>query len=117
MVYLKHWSEFKAQALDLCKKSPNRTRFFIKARPKLQVLVIKVTDDHVTLKFRSKSAIILNRLDEFQREIFTIMSGVVPPAPTKEEPTSQTAETPTPSTASQPPPKGSSGKKKKGKKK
>jgi len=117
MVYLKHWSEFKAQALDLCKQSPNRTRFVIKARPKLQVLVVKVTDDYVTLKFRSKSAIILNRLDEFQREMFSIMSGVMPPAPAKEELASQTAETPKPSTASQPPPKGSSGKKKKGKKK
>lgn len=33
-----------------------------------------------TLKFRAKSSIILNRLDEFQRQLLERMSGVKPPA-------------------------------------
>ena len=38
-----------------------------------------------TLKYRAKSAIILNRLDEFQRTLAEAMSGVAPAAPTGAE--------------------------------
>ncbi|WFD02411.1 hypothetical protein MOBT1_001093 [Malassezia obtusa] len=90
MVYLKHWNDFKAQALALYAQSPERARFVLKARPSTQTLVLKLTDDHKvrraltqTLKYRAKSAIILNRLDEFQRMLLERMSGVAaaPAAP------------------------------------
>lgn len=67
MVYLKHWSEFHAQAIDLYKRKPGRvsdvnewseticadrfstthtqTRYLIKSHPSRQWLVLKVTDD------------------------------------------------------------------------
>lgn len=63
-----------------------QARLVLKARPSTHTLVVKLTDDHVvrrppdqTLKYRAKSAIILNRLDEFQRELFESMSGVHAP--------------------------------------
>ncbi|KAL4401741.1 signal recognition particle protein [Malassezia pachydermatis] len=80
MVYLKHWNEFKAQALELYSRNPRQSRFLVKAQPKTQTLVVKLTDNRETLKFRAKSSIILNRLDEFQRQLLERMSGVKPPA-------------------------------------
>ncbi|PWN23015.1 signal recognition particle, SRP9/SRP14 subunit [Microstroma glucosiphilum] len=75
MVYLKHWSEFHTQALELYSKNPNRTRYLVKTHPSRQWLVLKVTDDYTTLKYRSRSTVILNRFDSFSREIQTLMSG------------------------------------------
>ena len=75
----------------MCAGGLTQTRFVLKARPSAQTLVLKLTDDRVvgffvraahpqTLKYRAKSAIILNRLDEFQRTLAEAMSGVAPAA-------------------------------------
>ncbi|WFD23493.1 hypothetical protein MEQU1_002184 [Malassezia equina] len=106
MVYVKRWSEFKARALALHAAHPERTRLVLKAQPKTQTLVVKITDDHVTLKYRAKSQIILNRFDELQRLLLEAMAGIEAPPPSAPEPPS----------AAPPAPK-SGGKKKKGKKK
>ncbi|WFD27628.1 hypothetical protein MNAN1_002629 [Malassezia nana] len=111
MVYVKRWSEFKARALALQAAQPERVRMVLKAQPKTQTLIIKVTDDHETLKYRAKSQIILNRFDELQRLILEAMSGVETPS----EP-AQPAASATPAPAASAAPK-SGGKKKKGKKK
>lgn len=50
-----------------------------------------VADLTQTLKYRAKSAIILNRLDEFQRELFEKMSGVAPVPQKREEPAAPSA--------------------------
>ena len=76
----------------MCAGGLTQTRFVLKARPSAQTLVLKLTDDRVvgffvraahpqTLKYRAKSAIILNRLDEFQRTLAEALSGVAPAAP------------------------------------
>lgn len=75
-----------------------------------------VADLTQTLKYRAKSAIILNRLDEFQRELFEKMSGVAPAPQKREEP----AAPPAPAAQADAAPKQGGGKsknKKKGKKK
>ncbi|CAO1635460.1 unnamed protein product [Jaminaea pallidilutea] len=75
MVYLKHWGEFNAQAIDLYKRNPDRTRYLIKAHPARQWLVLKVTDDQTVLKYRSRSTVILNRFESFNRQITALMAG------------------------------------------
>ncbi|CCU99583.1 unnamed protein product [Malassezia sympodialis ATCC 42132] len=107
MVYVKRWSEFKARALALQAAQPERTRLVLKVQPKTQTLVVKITDDHVTLKYRAKSQIILNRFDELQRLLLEAMSGIEAPPPAP-EPASAAPPAPAPK---------SGGKKKKGKKK
>ncbi|WFD19865.1 hypothetical protein MCAP1_002105 [Malassezia caprae] len=107
MVYVKRWSEFKARALALQAARPERARMVLKAQPKTQTLVVKITDDHETLKYRAKSQIILNRFDELQRLMLEAMAGIEAPPPAPE---------PEPASAAPPAPK-SGGKKKKGKKK
>ncbi|PKI83729.1 hypothetical protein MVES_002302 [Malassezia vespertilionis] len=79
MVYCKHWNEFKAQALALYARSPDVSRFVLKSRPNTETLILKVTDNHTTLKYRAKSTIILNRLDEFQKALLELMSNVKAP--------------------------------------
>ncbi|WFD31564.1 hypothetical protein MSPP1_002603 [Malassezia sp. CBS 17886] len=80
MVYVKQWSEFRAQALALYAAAPDRARFALKARPSTETLEVKVTDNHKTVKFRAKSTVILNRLDDFQRALFGDMAGAPAPA-------------------------------------
>ena len=120
MVYIKRWSEFKAQSLDLCKRRPSKARLVLKARPKTQLLTVKVTDSSISLNFRSKSSIILNRLDEFQRDMFVVMSGIAPTSSKQESSGAHATEMHEETTTSKPSTQSShvkSGKKKKNKKK
>ena len=120
MVYIKRWGEFKAQSLDLCKRRPSKARLVLKARPKTQLLTVKVTDSSISLNFRSKSSIILNRLDEFQRDMFVVMSGITPTSPKQESSGAHATEMHEETTTSKPTTQTShakSGKKKKNKKK
>lgn len=109
----------------MCAGGLTQTRFVLKARPSAQTLVLKLTDDRVvgfflraahpqTLKYRAKSAIILNRLDEFQRTLAEAMSGVAPAAPKAAEAAPAAAPAPAQDTTKAP---GKSKNKKKGKKK
>lgn len=84
---------------------PAQTRYLIKAHPSRQWLVLKVTDDSTvsgsvashavvkasshtlahrsqTLKFRSRSTVILNRFEQLNRELTAKMAAQAEAAPT-----------------------------------
>ncbi|WFD07080.1 hypothetical protein MVES1_002436 [Malassezia vespertilionis] len=124
MVYCKHWNEFKAQALALYARSPDVSRFVLKSRPNTETLILKVTDNHTvrrtalltqTLKYRAKSTIILNRLDEFQKALLELMSNVKAPVDPSQMVTETVQKSAPLEAPKQAPPKGKG--KKKGKKK
>jgi signal recognition particle subunit SRP9 len=48
----------------------------IKATPSEQWLILKVTDDQTCLKFRARSAIIINRFEAFTRAMTARMAGL-----------------------------------------
>ncbi|PWN34210.1 uncharacterized protein FA14DRAFT_70277 [Meira miltonrushii] len=102
MVYIKRWAEFHSKCVELYKKSPNDTRYLIKATPSQQWLVLKVTDDNTVrscctlssisvlvltlsfppqcLKFRARSAIIINRFESFTRDMTALMADLPLPS-------------------------------------
>ncbi|UZJ54222.1 hypothetical protein CBS101457_003542 [Exobasidium rhododendri] len=80
MVYVKKWPQFQSQCLDLYQKSPNKTRYLIKATPSQLWLVLKVTDDETCLKYKTRSAIILNRFEAFTRDVTASMAGLPLPS-------------------------------------
>lgn len=59
----------------------SQTRYLIKATPSQQWLVLKVTDDETCLKFRARSAIIINRFEAFSRSMTASMAGMPESAP------------------------------------
>ncbi|PWO01098.1 signal recognition particle, SRP9/SRP14 subunit [Tilletiopsis washingtonensis] len=81
MVYYKSWAEFHSAATALYAAQPERTRYLIKAHPSTQSLVLKLTDDVQTIKYRTRSAIILNRFQALNAELTAAMAGAPPPAP------------------------------------
>ncbi|CAO1626911.1 unnamed protein product [Sympodiomycopsis kandeliae] len=99
MVYVKHWSDFHNQSISLYKQRPNKTRYLLKSHPSKQWLVLKVTDDHTVLKYRSRSTVILNRLETFNRELNQLMSGGEVAAAAAEQSASVAAPTATTTTA------------------
>ncbi|KDN36550.1 signal recognition particle, SRP9/SRP14 subunit [Tilletiaria anomala UBC 951] len=80
MVYIKKWAEFQAQSIALYEASPARTRYVIRVRPSDEWLVLKVTDDVKTLKFKTRSSIILNRFEIFNRDMMAAIVGAELPS-------------------------------------
>ncbi|CAD6913281.1 unnamed protein product [Tilletia controversa] len=76
MVYTKSWAVFQSQCLELYAESPSTTRYLIKAHPATQWLTLKVTDDKKVLKFKTRSAAILNRLEAFNKDLAASMVGL-----------------------------------------
>ncbi|PWN41982.1 signal recognition particle, SRP9/SRP14 subunit [Ceraceosorus guamensis] len=83
MVYIKSWVAFHAAAIDLQKAQPERTRYLIKAHPATQSLILKVTDDFSTIKFRTRSSIILNRFQALNHELIAQFAGAPKPTPSE----------------------------------
>ncbi|KAL9933196.1 hypothetical protein V8E36_007914 [Tilletia maclaganii] len=80
MVYIKSWAIFQSQCLELYAQSPAKTRYLIKAHPATQWLTLKVTDDKRTIKFKTRSAAILNRFEAFNRDLAAKMVGLPLPS-------------------------------------
>ncbi|PWN50202.1 signal recognition particle, SRP9/SRP14 subunit [Violaceomyces palustris] len=93
MVYINDWPEFQSQCMELHKKSPKRTRYLIKARPAKQSLILKVTDDVTTLKFKTKSTVILGRFETFNRTMSALMAGLPEPSTSPSAAKVETAQT------------------------
>ena len=53
---LENFEDFATRSIQLYERSPARTRFTTKYRHADALLEIKVTDDHVTLKYKTKQA-------------------------------------------------------------
>ncbi|EPQ30920.1 uncharacterized protein PFL1_01818 [Pseudozyma flocculosa PF-1] len=87
MVYVSDWNDFQQRCIHLYQKSPERTRYLIKARPSTHQLVLKVTDDQTTLKFRTRSSVILGRFEVFNRAMMAAMAGHEKPASLLNPPT------------------------------
>ncbi|EGG01692.1 uncharacterized protein MELLADRAFT_30850, partial [Melampsora larici-populina 98AG31] len=73
MVYLKNWDSFASAALELYTQSPEKVRYCVKWRHETKWLVLKVTDDTKCLKFKTRSAVFLNRFDAFNRTMIEKM--------------------------------------------
>ncbi|CAE6398749.1 unnamed protein product [Rhizoctonia solani] len=123
MVYIASWNEFQEAAEALYTKSPTRaslfsfTRYVVKWKPALGVLVLKITDDETCLKFRTHSSIMLGRFETLNLELMRKMQNrTAPPPPTILE--TAAATQPDQAAASSAPAAGAGGgKKKKPKKK
>ncbi|SNX83479.1 related to signal recognition particle 9 protein (SRP9) [Melanopsichium pennsylvanicum] len=75
MVYIKDWPEFQQRSIKLYQNNPHKTRYLIKSRPSIQSLTLKVTDDTITIKYRTKSSAILGRLEIFNKAMTFAMAG------------------------------------------
>ncbi|PVG02776.1 signal recognition particle, SRP9/SRP14 subunit [Serendipita vermifera] len=83
MVFVKSWSEYQAQAEKLYQQQPERTRYCVKYRAADGLLVLKVTDDHSCIKYKTRSSIMLNRFEAFNLSIMSKMQNRRPqPLPT-----------------------------------
>ncbi|MBW0536125.1 hypothetical protein O181_075840 [Austropuccinia psidii MF-1] len=69
MVYFKDWNQFVSESIKLFEISPNKTRYCIRWKSQVGLLVLKVTNDLKCLKFKTKSAIYFNRFDQFTRDM------------------------------------------------
>ncbi|CAH7688121.1 signal recognition particle, SRP9/SRP14 subunit, partial [Phakopsora pachyrhizi] len=67
MVYLRSWDSFVMESIKLYQSDPQKTRYCFRWRQDLGLLVLKVTDDRKCLKFKTRSAVYLNRFDQFNR--------------------------------------------------
>jgi len=126
MVYLRNWDSFVSESNKLFQASPVKTRYCTKWRHGLGLLVLKVTDDNKCLKFKTRSAVYLNRFELMTRAMMEQMQDVQAKKAAEPEPASKADPThpKDPSSASAPPPLSSaakaappSSKKKKAKKK
>lgn len=127
MVYIRNWDTFVAECYRLYEASPVKTRYCTKWRHELGLLVLKVTDDCKCLKFKTRSAVYLNRFDTFTRTMTEKMHNLKPVVETQniiKDNANSKAKVPTsvsgPSTSTNPKETGKTQtgpKKKKGKKK
>ncbi|KAK0564358.1 hypothetical protein OC844_001747 [Tilletia horrida] len=80
MVYTKTWATFQSQCLELYAQNPTKTRYLIKAHPATQWLTLKLTDDKTVIKFKTRSAAILNRFETFNKDLAARMVGLPLPS-------------------------------------
>ncbi|WVQ75547.1 hypothetical protein IAR50_005174 [Cryptococcus sp. DSM 104548] len=92
MVFIKNWTDFESATTDLYARSPNQVRYCVKFQPKTGHLVLKITDDHKCIKYKTFSSIILNRFDSLNLRLLSSMSNTR--ARPKLLPTASAAETP-----------------------
>ncbi|PLW09965.1 hypothetical protein PCANC_00209 [Puccinia coronata f. sp. avenae] len=78
MVYYRNWDSFVAESSKLYEASPAKTRYCTKWRHELGLLVLKVTDDSKCLKFKTRSAVYLNRFEIMTRTMMQQMHNAKP---------------------------------------
>ncbi|KAA1104134.1 hypothetical protein PGT21_011764 [Puccinia graminis f. sp. tritici] len=76
MVYFRNWDSFVSESNKLYEASPVKTRYCTKWRHELGLLVLKVTDDSKCLKFKTRSAVYLNRFELMTRAMIQQMQNV-----------------------------------------
>ncbi|KAI7950271.1 hypothetical protein MJO29_008945 [Puccinia striiformis f. sp. tritici] len=76
MVYFRNWDTFVSECNKLYEASPVKTRYCTKWRHELGLLVLKVTDDKKCLKFKTRSAVYLNRFELMTRAMIQQMQNV-----------------------------------------
>ncbi|ORY86004.1 signal recognition particle, SRP9/SRP14 subunit, partial [Leucosporidium creatinivorum] len=69
MVYYKRWEEFASASAALYEASPVKTRYCVRWRHEAGLLVLKVTDDRTCIKFKTRSAVFLNRFELLNRSL------------------------------------------------
>ncbi|KAH7333576.1 signal recognition particle, SRP9/SRP14 subunit [Rhizoctonia solani] len=117
MVYIASWNEFQEAAEVLYTKSPTRTRYVVKWKPSIGVLVLKITDDETCLKFRTHSSIMLGRFETLNLELMRRMQNRTAPPPSTILETAAATQPDSAVTSSVPAAGAGAGKKKKPKKK
>eukprot|EP00051_Salpingoeca_urceolata_P033845 m.22442 g.22442 ORF g.22442 m.22442 type:complete len:79 (-) comp6818_c0_seq1:109-345(-) len=75
MPYFETWDEFAARAEELYLHEPERTRYSIKFRHSDSLVVLKVTDDKVCLKYRTDQQQDVKRLVELNNTLMRHMTS------------------------------------------
>ncbi|KAL7420986.1 hypothetical protein Q5752_003870 [Cryptotrichosporon argae] len=75
MVYIKEWTKFESAAVELYTQSPRKTRYCVKFAQRTGQLVLKLTDDRTCLKYKSHSAIILNRFEQLSLRLLSLQAN------------------------------------------
>ncbi|WAQ83878.1 hypothetical protein PtA15_4A327 [Puccinia triticina] len=76
MVYYRSWDSFVSECNKLYESSPVTTRYCTKWRHSLGLLILKVTDDNKCIKFKTRSAVYLNRFELMTRATIQQMQNV-----------------------------------------
>ena len=74
MVYVTEFDGFVSKAKALYEQNPSNVRYSMKYRHCDGMLVLKVTDDKVCLKFRTDKASDLKRVEEFNLNMMGVMA-------------------------------------------
>ena len=75
MVYLETWDEFVQASRNLFTQRPTESRFLLKYRAEDKALVLKTTDDVVTLKWKTTQHGDLKKVNVFVENLQGWMSG------------------------------------------
>jgi signal recognition particle subunit SRP9 len=75
MVYIREFNDFVSQAKTLYERNPNKVRYSMKYRHCDGMIVLKVTDDKVCLKFQTSKANDLKHVEEFNLNIMGTMAS------------------------------------------
>merc|ERR1711939_176130 len=86
MGYTRDWKAFSRSTLSLERERPDKARFLLKARPSRGKLTLKSTDDNVCDKYKTHSAVLLNRVDVLVRAHMRACMNLPEPAPTPAAP-------------------------------
>ncbi|KAL1411145.1 hypothetical protein Q8F55_002095 [Vanrija albida] len=81
MVYIKKWTDFESAVIELYARAPRQTRYVVKFLPKTGQLVLKVTDDTKCIKYKTFSAIILNRFEALNLRLLSSITNARRRAP------------------------------------
>ncbi|WOO81458.1 Signal recognition particle protein [Vanrija pseudolonga] len=81
MVYIKTWTDFESAVIELYNRAPRQTRYVVKFIPKTGHLVLKVTDDIKCIKYKTFSAIILNRFESLNLRLLSSITNARRRAP------------------------------------
>ncbi|TXT13708.1 hypothetical protein VHUM_01075 [Vanrija humicola] len=81
MVYIKKWTDFESAVIELYNRAPRQTRYVVKFLPKTGQLVLKVTDDTKCIKYKTFSAIILNRFESLNLRLLSSITNARRHAP------------------------------------
>ncbi|XP_047328946.1 signal recognition particle 9 kDa protein [Impatiens glandulifera] len=74
MVYITSWDEFVERSVQLYRATPESTRYVMKYRHCDGKLVLKVTDDHECLKFKTDQAQDAKKMEKLNNIFFTLMA-------------------------------------------
>lgn len=77
-MFLSDLDEFVHQAQSLFLEQPARTRYVARYHHQRGKLVVKVTDDHTILQYKTDQQADVKRLDDLQATLLSLMAGMAP---------------------------------------